>query len=325
MKKKIAIAMGGYSSEYEISIKSGNVVYKHLNKEKYEVYRAYIKRDRWFVLEDEREYSIDKTDFSITINNEKVKFDCVFNVIHGTPGEDGLLAAYWETVGIPQTSCGHYQAALTFNKRDCISVLRNYGIKTASNYFLNKGDEIDIEKIINQVGLPCFVKANKGGSSFGISKVKQKEELLSAIEHSFEEDDEIIIETCLVGTEVDVSVIDFKGELKALPVTEIVPDNEFFDYDAKYLGKSQEITPARIDESQTRKVQELTKKIIKLLKLEGFPRTEFIIQDGEPYFLETNTNPGLSEASVVPQQALAAGISLEELFGNEVERALREL
>ncbi|HET8839311.1 MAG TPA: D-alanine--D-alanine ligase, partial [Flavobacteriaceae bacterium] len=172
MKKKIAIAMGGYSSEYEISIKSGNLVYAHLSCEKYSVFRALILKDEWVVLDEtDRKFPIDKSDFSIKIGNEKVRFDCVFNTIHGTPGEDGLFQAYLETIGVPQTACDYYQAALTFNKRDCISVLRGFGIPTATNYFLSKGDPIYPDKIIETVGLPCFVKANKAGSSFGVSKV----------------------------------------------------------------------------------------------------------------------------------------------------------
>lgn len=323
MKKKIAIAMGGYSSEYEISIKSGNLVYKHLNKEHYEAYRVHILKNRWVVVtEENNEFSIDKSDFSVTINGEKIIFDCVFNTVHGTPGEDGILQGYLESIGIPQTACNHYQAALTFNKRDCISVLKGYGIKTASNYFLDKGDSIYPDEIIEAVGLPCFVKANKAGSSFGVSKVHHKEELLKAIHFSFEEDEEIIIESYLEGMEVDVSVINYKGKIIALPVTEIVSENEFFDYEAKYLGQSQEITPARLSKEETKKVQDLGVQIFKCLKLKGLTRAEFIFHDGMPHFIEVNTTPGLSEASIIPQQALAAGISLEELFGNAIEMAL---
>lgn len=322
MKKKIAIAMGGYSSEYEISIKSGDLVYKHLNKEVYEAYRVHILLDKWVVMTDQHEeFPIDKADFSVEIHGKKIIFDCVFNTIHGTPGEDGVFQGYLECLGIPQTACDYYQAALTFNKRDCISVLRGYGIKTATNYFLDKGDSIHPEEIIEIVGLPCFVKANKAGSSFGVSKVNQKEELLEAIQFSFEEDEEVIIESFLEGKEIDVSVIDYQGKIIALPVTEIISENEFFDYKAKYLGQSQEITPAELSEAETQKVQNLAIKIFKCLKLKGLTRTEFIFHQGEPHFIEVNTTPGLSEASIIPQQALAAGISLEDLFGNAIEVA----
>ena len=324
MKKNIAIAMGGYSSEFQISINSGNVVYKHLDRSKYNPFRVHILQKEWFVVADDgTSYPVNRSNFTANIDGKQISFDCVFNIIHGTPGENGLLQAYLELLHIPQTSCDFYQAALTFNKRDLISVLRPYGIKTAENYFLDKGDEVNVEEIIDKVGLPCFVKANKAGSSFGVTKVKSREDFMAAIRTAFKEDDEIIIESFLDGTEVDVGVVMYKGEMLALPVTEIVPEGEFFDYAAKYLGKSQEITPARITEEQTSQVQEISKLIYKKLKLKGLTRAEFIFHNDEPYFIEVNTNPGLSEASIIPQQSLAAGISLQDLFGNAIEAALR--
>ena len=324
MKKNIAIAMGGYSSEFQISINSGNVVYKHLDRSKYNPFRVHILQKEWFVVADDgTSYPVNRSNFTVNIDGKQISFDCVFNIIHGTPGENGLLQAYLELLHIPQTSCDFYQAALTFNKRDLISVLRPYGIKTAENYFLDKGDEVNVEEIIDKVGLPCFVKANKAGSSFGVTKVKSREDFMAAIRTAFKEDDEIIIESFLDGTEVDVGVVMYKGEMLALPVTEIVPEGEFFDYAAKYLGKSQEITPARITEEQTSQVQEISKLIYKKLKLKGLTRAEFIFHNDEPYFIEVNTNPGLSEASIIPQQSLAAGISLQDLFGNAIEAALR--
>ncbi len=316
--------MGGYSNEYEISVKSGNLVYQHIDKEKYEVYRAFITQDAWYVLdEQEVKHPINKANFSTEINKVNIQFDAVFNIIHGTPGEDGLFQAYLEILGIPQTASNYYQAALTFNKRDCISILKAFGIKTATNYFLNKGDTINTKEIVERVGLPCFVKANKAGSSFGISKVKKKEDLETAIEFSFKEDEEVIIESFLDGIEVSVGVINYQGEIKALPVTEIIPENEFFDYEAKYLGKSQEITPANISETDRKKVQEQAKRIFKILKLKGLTRAEFIFHNNEPHFIEINTTPGLSEASILPQQAKAAGISLKELFSNLIEAILK--
>lgn len=324
MKKNVAIAMGGFSSEYRISINSGNVVYKNLDRSKYNPYRVHILQKEWFVIgENDTPYPINRSNFTVTIKGQLISFDCVFNIIHGTPGENGLLQAYLELVGIPQTSCGFYQAALTFNKRDLISVIKPYGVKTAVNYFLNKGDEIDPDDIIAKVGLPCFVKANKAGSSFGITKVKTREEIIPATKFAFKEDDEIIIESFLDGTEVSVGVIMHEGEVLALPVTEIVSENEFFDYEAKYLGKSQEITPARIPQEQTEQVQEIAKLIYRKLKMKGFSRSEFIFHNNEPHFIEMNTNPGLSEASILPQQAQAAGISLTELFGSAIETALK--
>lgn len=324
MKKKIAIAMGGYSSEYHISINSGNMVYKHLNREIYEPYRVHILQNGWSVIdENDNPYPINKNDFTVKIGEKTISFDCVFNTIHGTPGENGLLQAYLELVGIPQTTCGYYQAALTFNKRDLISVLKAYRIKAATNYFLNKDEKIDVNAIIDRVGLPCFVKANRAGSSFGITKVKKEEDLIPATKTAFKEDDEIIIESFLDGTEVSVGVITWKGKIRALPVTEIISDNEFFDYEAKYLGKSQEITPANISEEKTRKVQEIAKLIYKKLKMRGFTRSEFIFHNGEPHFIEMNTTPGLSQASILPQQAKAANINLTELYGSAIEAALK--
>ena len=322
MKKKIAIAMGGYSSEYRISINSGNIVYDNLNRELYEPYRVHILQSEWFVVaENGTPYPINKSNFTVTINDELIIFDCVFNTIHGTPGENGLLQAYLELLNIPQTSCDMYQAALTFNKRDLISVLKPYGVKTATNFFLDKGEQVDEHEIVEKVGLPCFVKANRAGSSFGVTKVNQVEEMIPAIQTAFAEDDEIIIESFLNGTEVSVGVITYKNEILALPVTEIVSENEFFDYEAKYLGKSQEITPARISEEDTKKVQDISRMIYRKLKMKGYTRSEFIFHEGQPYFLEMNTTPGLSQASILPQQAKAAGIDLQELFGSAIEAA----
>ncbi|CCG53235.1 D-alanine--D-alanine ligase [Flavobacterium indicum GPTSA100-9 = DSM 17447] len=321
----VAIIMGGYSSEYKISLTSGNVVYNHLDATKYNAYRIHIFKDKWvYVDKNEQEFPINKNDFSVEVQGSKITFDVVFNAIHGTPGEDGLMQAYFELLNIPQTSCDYYQAALTFNKRDLLSVLKPYGIKTATSFYLNNGDSIDITKIIETVGLPCFVKPNKSGSSFGISKVKSIEDLVPAIENAYKEDNEIIIESFLDGTEVSVGVINFKGQIKVLPITEIVSENDFFDYEAKYLGKSQEITPARISAEIQAKVEATAKKAYEVLKMSGFSRSEFIIVNGEPHMLEMNTIPGLTTESILPQQAREAGISLNELFENAIELALKK-
>jgi len=323
--KKVAIIMGGYSSEYQISLKSGNVVYQFLDQNLYKGYRIHILKDKWvYVDEQDNEFPIDRNDFSVTVNGEKITFDVIFNAIHGTPGEDGLMQAYFELLGIPQSSCDYYQAALTFNKRDLLSVLKPYGIKTATSYYLNQGDEIDEEAILKTVGLPCFVKPNKSGSSFGISKVKTKDELAYAIVNAYKEDNEIIIESFLDGTEVSVGVINYKGNITVLPITEIVSENDFFDYEAKYLGKSQEITPARISPEMTAKVSAVAKKAYEVLKMSGFSRSEFIIVNGEPHMLEMNTIPGLTTESLIPQQAKEAGISLTDLFTNALELALNK-
>jgi len=324
MKKNIAIIMGGYSSEYQISLKSGNVVYNALNKDKYNAYRIHIFKDKWvFVDDNANEYPIDKNDFSVSTNDTKITFDCVFNAIHGSPGEDGYMQAYFNLLQIPQTSCSMYQAALTFNKRDLLATLKPYGIKTAESYYLNLGDTINEDAIIAKVGLPCFVKANKAGSSFGVAKVYKKEDLKDAIENSFKEDDEIIIEQFLDGVEVSVGVISYKGETTVLPITEIVSENDFFDYAAKYEGKSQEITPARISKDYEEKTRAVAKQVYEVLGMTGFSRSEYIFRNDEPHLLEMNTVPGLTKESILPQQAAKAGISMEDLFDNAIEEALK--
>ena len=315
--------MGGYSSEYQISLKSGEVVYQHLDRQLYEPYRIHIFKDKWIVvLDNQQEYPIDKNDFSVEIDGQKIRFDVVFNAIHGTPSEDGLMTAYFDLIKQKHTSCSAYQSAITFNKRDLLSVVKPYGIKTAISYYLNQGDEIDVDKIIQRVGLPCFVKPNRSGSSFGISKVKNSDELIPAIEKAYREDNEIIIESFLKGTEVSVGVITYQGEIKVLPITEIVSENDFFDYEAKYEGKSQEITPARISDEEKMLVEETAKRIYSVLGMNGYSRSEFILMDGTPYFLEMNTIPGMTTESILPQQAKTAGISLTNLFGDAVEAGL---
>lgn len=322
--KNIAIIMGGYSSEVEISLKSGEVVYQHLNRKLYQPFRVLILKDKWVALDDaNNEYPIDKHDFSTEILGKKTTFDCVFNAIHGEPGENGKILAYFELLGIPHTSAPAYQMALTFNKRDTLSVVKAYKIKTAISIYLNKGDVVDTDQIIKKVGLPCFVKPNNAGSSFGISKVHTNDQLLPALEIAFKEDTEILIESFLDGTEISVGVIEYQNEVKVLPITEIVSENDFFDYEAKYHGKSQEITPARISKTQEENAITTAKKVYKILNMSGFSRSEYIFIGDEPYFLEMNTVPGLTEDSLLPQQVNKAGISLENLFGNAIKQAMR--
>ncbi|TYP97066.1 D-alanine-D-alanine ligase [Tenacibaculum adriaticum] len=323
MKKNIAIIMGGYSSEVGISLKSGSVVYNHLNKDIYNPYCVHILKNKWVLVdENNTEFPINKHDFSANVNGNLVTFDCVFNAIHGAPGENGVILAYFDLIGLKHTSAPFYQMALTFNKRDTLSVVKEYNIPTAISIYLNKGDEINLDTIIKKVGLPCFIKPNNAGSSFGISKAHTKEDILPAIEKAYKEDSEILIESFLDGTEVSVGVIQYKGETKVLPITEIVSENDFFDYEAKYLGKSQEITPARLTEKQEQKVREIAKRVYEILNMRGFSRSEYILVNDEPHFLEMNTVPGLTEASILPQQANADGISLTDLFSNAIEMAL---
>ena len=322
MQKNIAIVMGGYSSEAEISLKSGDVVYNSLDANKYALYKVYIFKDRWFVKLDTQEYKIDKDDFSFVKKDIKVNFDCVFNAIHGNPGENGALVAYFDLLGIKHTSAPFYQMSLTFNKRDTLSVIKEYGIQTANSYYMHQRDEINTVKIIEKVGLPCFVKPNRSGSSFGISKVYKEENLEDAILKACKEDEEILIESFLDGKEVSVGIIEYQGKIEVLPITEIVSENDFFDYEAKYKGKSKEITPARISEVEKKKIIHTARKVYRVLNMSGFSRSEFILVNGEPYFLEINTVPGMTEESLLPQQAKEASISLTDLFDNAIQMAL---
>lgn len=325
-KKQVAVVMGGYSEEYKVSLKSGQLIYDSLDRDLYDVYKVIILKDEWYYLNENNEKkSINKGDFSVNTDNGTLKFDVCFNIIHGTPGENGILQAYWDAIGQKYTGCDFYQSALTFNKKDTLAVLSKYGIPSAKSVYLRKGEAIKTDEIIENLGLPVFVKPNQSGSSLGISKVKEKSELIAATEIAFKEDDEILIESFLNGMEVSVGVIDFKGETLVLGITEIVPKNEFFDYEAKYEGASEEITPARIDDATRIRVEEIAKRAYNSLGMSGFSRSEFILMDGIPYMLEMNTNPGFSPASILPQQAKHYGISIKDLCGNEVEKALNKV
>ena len=322
MKKNIAIVMGGFSSEVNISLKSGAMIYKKLNREKYNPFQIHILKEKWVVMVDEFEYPIDKNDFSVTLGGTKITFDCVFNAIHGAPGENGELLAYFQLLGIKHTSAPFYQMALTFNKRDCLSVVKQYGIPTANSVYLNKGDIVNTDTIIAKVGLPCFIKPNNAGSSFGISKAYSAEEIILGIEKAYKEDSEILIESFLDGREVSVGVIQYKGEIKVLPITEITTENDFFDYEAKYEGKSNEITPAQLPEDVAQRIRTVAKKVYTVLNMSGFSRSEYILVNGEPHFLEMNTVPGLTGESLLPQQANEANIDLSDLFDNAIESVL---
>jgi len=323
MKKNVAVLMGGYSSEYEISMKSGQVVSNNLDRGLYKVYRIVITKDKWFYLDNKnKEFNISRNDFSLTIENKKIKFDVAFIVIHGSPGEDGILQSYFESIGIPYTGCDSDTSAITFNKRDCISFLKKYSIPTANSIHLNYGDKIDEEKIIKEIGIPCFVKANKSGSSFGVYKVNRKSDLLPSINNSFKIDKEILIESFLDGKEVSVGVMNYKKEIKVFGITELITENDFFDYEAKYEGKSKEITPANISKIQQNNVTKIAKKIYQKLGIKGLSRSEFIFVDNTPYFLELNSIPGLTKESIFPKQVKINGISLQELFTDIIQQAI---
>ena len=325
-KKNVAVVMGGFSDEYKVSLKSGQLIYDSLDRDLYNVYKVVVLKEEWYFLnENEEKLPINKGDFSVTLSDGAIlKFDVCFNIIHGAPGENGELQGYWNAIGQKYTGCDFYKSALTFNKKDTLVVLAKYGIPSAKSFYLRKGENINEEKIVEELGLPLFVKPNQSGSSLGISKVKAKSELAAAIEFAFKEDDEILIESFLNGMEVSVGVIDYKGETIVLGITEIVPHKEFFDYEAKYEGASEEITPARLDDETRYKVEKIAKHAYESLGMSGFSRSEYIIMDGTPYMLEMNTNPGFSPASILPQQAKIYGISIKDLCGNEVEKALKK-
>ncbi len=321
MKKNIAILMGGYSNEYEISLKSGEVVYNTL-KNLFNCFKIHILKENWLYIDDNnREFLIDKNSFIIDENPE-LKFDCAFNAIHGPPGEDGVLQAYFCKLNIPITGCGEFQSKLTFDKIKCLEYLKPYGIKSASSFTALKGDKLNFNSIVDNVGLPCFVKASKSGSSYGISKVYRIEDFQSAIEIAFKEDNQILIESFIDGTEVSVGVISYQNDILALPITEIVSNNDFFDYNAKYNGESEEITPARISNEMSLKIKSIAKKIYNILEMKGFSRSEFIIKDDEIFLLEVNSVPGLTKESILPKQAIAAGIDLVDLFCNAINEAI---
>lgn len=325
-KKNVAVVMGGYSDEYEVSLKSGQLIFDSLDRDLYNVFKVVILKDEWYHLNENNEkLPIEKGDFSVNLGNgNRLKFDVCFNTIHGKPGENGELQAYWDTIGIRYTGCNFYQSALTFNKKDTLAVLGKYGIPSAKSIYLRKGFNIDAQQVADELGLPFFVKPNQSGSSLGISKVKDITTFDEALDKAFTEDDEVLIESFLNGTEVSVGVIDYKGKIIVLGITEIIPKTEFFDYEAKYEGLSEEITPARLSDEIRTKVEEVAIKAYKSLGMAGFSRSEYIIMDGIPYLLEMNTNPGFSEASILPQQARHYGISIKDLCGNEVEKALKK-
>lgn len=318
--KTIAIAAGGDSSEYEISVKSAEEVAKILSP-RYSVYIIVIRGINWFWEDPKGRYhNIDKNDFSLVIDDQRIRFDGVFIAIHGTPGENGLLQGYFDMMAVPYTSCNAFCSALTFNKQACKLFLKEYGITMAEAFMIRKDDKSDLAGITERLGLPCFVKPNDSGSSFGVTKVKVKEDLQSAIDTAFKESDEVLIEAFMNGREVACGVLKTRSGTIVLPVTEIISKNEFFDYEAKYTpGKSDEITPAMMPQSVTEEIQRISLRVYELLGCKGIVRVDFIVIGDVPHFIEINTIPGMTRESLVPKQAAAAGIDLEELYSLAVE------
>lgn len=325
MKKKIAIIAGGDSSEIVISLKSAEGLYSFIDKDKYDLYIATIKKGEWNVrLADGEQVPIDKNDFSFLEKGQKQHFDFAYITIHGTPGEDGRLQAYFDMIDMPYSSCGMLASTITFNKFVCNQYLHNFGVKIAKSIHLFKGQEVSNEEVVQRLGLPVFVKPNDGGSSFGVTKVKNESDIQPAIEKAFKEGKEVVIESFISGTEVTCGCYKTDKVTRLLPITEVISENEFFDFDAKYNGQVKEITPARISQELTEKVQSETSRIYDILGAKGLIRVDYIIpEDGEPVLLEINTTPGMTATSFIPQQVRAAGLDIKDVMTEIIENELK--
>lgn len=325
MKKKIALATGGYSGESVISYKSATTIFNHLDKERFDVFVIDISPNGWIYTDDEgNKIPVNKNNFTIRLNEKDLQFDLVFIGMHGTPGEDGKLQGYFDMLGLKYTSCNAATSSLTFNKRYTVAVASMAGIGVAPSVHLFKNIDYSPDSILTKLKLPVFVKPNNGGSSIGMSKVSKKDDLKEAIKKAFKEDDQVLIEEMITGREFTVGVFRSKDKIEVLPITEVITHKEFFDYEAKYEGKSTEITPAKIDGSWKSKLEETARKAYSIFNCRGVVRIDFIYNEEEnkPYMLEINTIPGQSEASVVPQQVRAKGWNLTEFYSKLVDDAL---
>ena len=324
MKKNIALVTGGFSGEAVISYKSAITIDNNLDRDQFNVYTIDVTTKGWFYeLDGGSKIQVDKNDFSLTINDERIKFDAVFIGMHGTPGEDGKLQGYFDTLQIPYTSCDAATSAITFNKRYTVAVAKMAGIGVANSVHLFRHTAVDSSALLKQLQLPVFVKPNNGGSSIGMSKVDKGEELDAAIEKAFNEDSQVLVEEMVQGREFTVGVFKTKGEIIVLPLTEVKAhsDKAFFDFEAKYQGKSDETTPAQVDESIAERIREAARKIYQVFNCRGVVRIDFIYNEEkqQPFMLEINTIPGQSEASIVPQQVKAMGWDLKSFYTKLVE------
>lgn len=319
--KKIAIVCGGYSGEYEISVKSAKVVKAHLNPEEYDSYIIVIQKDNWYHLSDDGiRTDVDKNDFSVTLGGRKVVFDGIFNAIHGVPGEDGQLLGYFEMLGLPYTSSNFTTSALTFHKEFCKTIAAAAGANISPSVVINKGEKYDKTKIIKTLGLPLFIKPTRNGSSVGVTKVHDEEEFDTAVENALSAGDQAMCEKFVKGRELACTVMSVKGKTMVFPVTEVVSKNEFFDYEAKYTnGKSDEICPADLDETSEIEVKATSAMLYEKFECKGFARFDYILTPKQLVFIEVNIVPGMSEASIMPKQAAVMGISLDKLFGMALE------
>jgi D-alanine-D-alanine ligase len=324
MKKNVAIVAGGYSSEIVISLKSAAGLSTFIDKERYNLYIVILKRDKWMVeLPDGSSTEINKNDFSFRKCGVVKNFDFAYITIHGTPGEDGRLQGYLDMIGMPYSSCNALVSAVTFNKYVCNHYLKSFGVRVANSIRLLEGQTVDTEEAIRRLGLPLFVKPNVGGSSFGTTKVKTADQLQCAIVNAFAEGDEVLLEQFVAGTEVTSGCYKTKDRAVLLPLTEVVTGNDFFDFDAKYNGQVEEITPARLAPEMTQKIQDETSRIYDLLGASGLIRIDYIIpSDGNPVMLEVNTTPGMTATSFIPQQIRAAGLDIKDVMTEIIENAL---
>lgn len=320
MKRNIAVIAGGNSSEREVSLRSANTVLEHLDKEIYNPYLVEIKGKTMCAVLDGNQYPIDLNDFSFSKDGEKIVFNYAYIIIHGTPGENGILEGYLKLLEIPHSTCGVLASSLTFNKFMLNQFLKSFGIRIADSIMLRKGDVITAADVVEKIGLPCFIKPSDGGSSFGTTKVKEPEQIEQAIAEAFKESDEIMIESFMQGIEVTNGYYKTKKREVFLPVTEVVPKRDFFDYEAKYNGAVEEITPARIPDELRDRIQKLTAAIYKIVGCNGIIRNDYIITEGNKInLLEINTIPGMTETSFIPQQIRAAGMTVKEVLTEIIE------
>lgn len=321
MKKNIAVISGGNSGEFDISIQSGKVVAKYLDREKYNIYPIFIKESDWYFIDEAGDkFTIDKNDFSLLLDDREVKFDGVAVAIHGTPGEDGKLQGYFDMLKIPYTSCNHATSSLTFNKFYCKNFVKPLGIETANSIHLLQDNNISNDAILTKLSLPVFVKPNNGGSSVGMSKVNHPEDLEAAIQKAFDEDEEILLEEFVEGREITCGVFQSKGELTILPIAEIISKNDFFDFEAKYdPSLAEEVVPAQIPDEVNSECEKISAFLYDKLNCKGVVRFDYIFNKSGLYFLEVNTVPGMTETSIIPKMAKVYGLTLQQLFGTMVE------
>lgn len=324
MKKNIAIVAGGNSSEVVVSLKSAAGLYSFMDKESYQLYIVTIVGCQWQVeLSENEKVEINKNNFSFSHDGKIIQFDFAYITIHGTPGEDGILQGYFDLLEIPYSTCGVLTSAITFNKFTCNQYLKGFGVRVSDALLLREGKTISDDDVVSKIGFPCFVKPNVGGSSFGVTKVKSNEQIQPAIQKAFSEGREVMIEAFMEGTEITCGMYKAKDKIVVFPITEVVPQNEFFDFDAKYKGQVEEITPARISAELTERVQQLTASIYEILNCKGIVRIDYIISEGDVInLLEVNTTPGMTETSFIPQQIRAAGLDIKNVLTEIIEAEL---